>query len=67
MFALEAIFRHAYLLVFLLVLQNNLKNMLNVVFSFKKETTKNFMNFAEFRVIFEFEAIFNLVSTKVNV
>lgn len=41
--------------------------MLNVVFSFKKETTKNFMNFAEFRVIFEFEAIFNLVSTKVNV
>ena len=40
--------------------------MLNVVFSFKKETTKNFMNFAEFRVIFEFD-IFNLVSTKVNV
>ena len=29
--------------------------------NFKKETTRNFMNFAEFCVIFEFEAIFNLV------
>ena len=52
---------------FLLVLQNNLKNMLNVIFNFKEETTRNFMNFAELGVIFEFEAIFNLVETKVNV
>ena len=31
------------------------------MFNFKKETTRNFMNFAEFGVIFEFEAVSNLV------
>ena len=28
--------------------------------NFKKETIRNFMNFSEFGVIFEYEAIFNL-------
>ena len=41
--------------------------MLNGMFNFKKETTRNFMNFAEFGVIFEFEAVSNLVQTKLNV
>ena len=42
-------------------LQNNLNNILNVMCDFKKETIRNFMNFSEFDVIFEYEAIFNLL------